>query len=170
MPGSFDYDPGSLPLYGDSLLVQVYRYDPDADADDRYTLVPNVRCESIQYKEGAEPSSAQFAYILDDSTPSDREADDPYNSDGWPTEFEALWPIGGQASEYALTPTDRIVVLGTTGRSADGSGPGDAAGALGRLPAAAAVRRVGDLAARHLRGRGRRGAVLGLADLPAAPA
>jgi hypothetical protein len=122
MAGSFDFDPGSLPLYGDSLLVQVYRYDPDAGEDDRYTLVPNVRCESIQQKEGAEPSTAQFSYILDDSTPTDREAGDPENEAGWPTQFEALWPIGGVNSDYALTPTDRIVVLGTTGRTDDGTG------------------------------------------------
>ncbi len=120
MPGSFDFEPGSIPLYGDSMLVQVYRYDPDlSDPDSRYTLVPNVRCESIQEKEGAEPSSAQFSYILDDSTPDPR-SDATTNEDGWPTQFEALWPIGVVLSDYGVAMGERLVVLGTTGRTSDG--------------------------------------------------
>jgi hypothetical protein len=103
MPASFDLDPYPAPLFGSSMPVGVYRYDPAMPADQRYAIVPNVRCESIQYREGAEPPVARFSYVLDDSV---------LGSD-LPAQFEDLWPLNADGP-YVVRNDDRIVVLGTT--------------------------------------------------------
>lgn len=103
MPGSFDFDPYPTPLSGNAVPVGVYRYDPDMPADLRYAVVPNVRCESIQFREGAEPPVARFRYILDDSA----------LSTDLPAQFEDLWPLEADGP-YVVRNDDRIVVMGTT--------------------------------------------------------
>ena len=103
MPASFDLDPYPAPLAGSAMPVGVYRYDPTLPADERYAVVPNVRCESIQYREGAEPPVARFRYVLDDSAAG---------SD-LPAQFEDLWPLDADGP-YVVRNDDRIVVLGTT--------------------------------------------------------
>ena len=107
MPGSFDFDPYESPLAGSAAAVGVFRYDPSRPADDRYALVPNVRCESIQYREGAEPPVARFRYLLDDTL---AESD-------LPSQFEQLWPLDA-AGPYVVRTDERLVVLasGPSGR------------------------------------------------------
>ncbi|MGC8638721.1 MAG: hypothetical protein ACP5XB_02450 [Isosphaeraceae bacterium] len=102
MPGSFDFDPYAVPLAGLAVPVRVFRYDPTQVSDQRYTLVPNVRCDAIQYREGPEPPVARFSYVLDDSAPS---AD-------YPSQFEQLWPLDA-AGPYVVQNDERIVVLAT---------------------------------------------------------
>jgi hypothetical protein len=100
MPGSFDFDPYSVSLAGSAVPVGVFWFDPNAPADQQYTLVPNARCESIQYREGAEPPVARFRYELDDSLASS----------SYPSQFEQLWPLNA-AGPYVVQNDDRIVVL-----------------------------------------------------------
>lgn len=102
MAGSLDFDPYSAPLAGAAAQVGVFRYDPTLPEDQRYTLVPNVRCESIQYREGAEPPTARFRYLLDDSAPSP----------DYPSQFEDLWPLAADGP-YVVLGDERIVVLAT---------------------------------------------------------
>ncbi len=94
--------------------IGVYRYDSTASSGQRYTFLPNVRCEQIQEKEGAEPSTAQFSYILSDT--SEEEGESP--PDGpptfhtpYPSQFEDLWPIQSADSHYKVKMGDRLVVL-----------------------------------------------------------
>ena len=64
--------------------------------------MPNVRCDSIQYREGAEPPVARFRYVLDDSA----------GASDYPSQFEQLWPLAA-AGPYVVQNDDRIVVLAT---------------------------------------------------------
>ena len=66
MSGSFDYEPYSTQLALDATAMGVFLYDDTEDAGNRYTVLPNICCEQIQYKEGAAPPSARFIYILDE--------------------------------------------------------------------------------------------------------
>lgn len=106
MPGSFSYDPGSGDLAGFALPTGVFLYDPESESDDGpYTILPNIQCLEIQKKDGADPSSARFAYILDDrSTVSN-----------FPNQFEQLWPLNvpqpNEVGQYIVQSGDRIVVL-----------------------------------------------------------
>jgi hypothetical protein len=97
MPGSFDLDNSSPPLASDALQVGVYRYDGQGG----YTLIPNVRCLQIEYREGPDPPTARFEYMMDDALAANL---------GWPSQFEQLWPIDAQGP-YVVSPDDRIVVM-----------------------------------------------------------
>ncbi|QEH38638.1 hypothetical protein OJF2_72440 [Aquisphaera giovannonii] len=103
MAGSFDFDPYAAPLASPAADVGVYRYDPSQAGDLRYTLVPNVCCQSIQQREGPEPPVASFRYLLDDSDPSS----------GLPSQFEQLWPLAADGP-YVLRNDERVVVLAGT--------------------------------------------------------
>ena len=72
MAGSFSFDPYSAQLAGNAVPVGVFRYDPTLPADTRYAILPNVFCESVQYREGPQPPIARFSYLLDDSASSAR--------------------------------------------------------------------------------------------------
>ncbi len=100
MPGSFDFDPYAVSLAGSAVPLGVFRFDPSLAADQRYTLVPNARCDSIQYREGAEPPVARFRYVLDDSD----------GTSNYPSQFEQLWPLAA-VGPYVVQNDDRIVVL-----------------------------------------------------------
>ena len=66
LAGSFDYNPYPPQLALDATPIGVFLYDSGADDGQGYTLLPNVRCDQIQYKEGIEPPAARFSYILDE--------------------------------------------------------------------------------------------------------
>ena len=100
MPGSFDFDPYAVSLAGTAVPVGVFRYDPSPAADQPYTLVPNARCDSIQFREGAEPPVARFRYVLDDSV----------GASHYPSQFDQLWPLAA-IGPYVVQNDDRIVVL-----------------------------------------------------------
>jgi hypothetical protein len=102
MHGSFDFDPYAVPLAGQAAPVGVFRYDPSWPAEERYALVPNVRCESIVYSEGAAPAEARFRYILDDSS----------TPPAFPSQFEQLWQLDADGP-YVVRNDDRLVVLAT---------------------------------------------------------
>jgi hypothetical protein len=105
--GSFTYDPQAGQLVMDAIAVRTYLYSaPDDDDDEEenpYTLLPNVRCEQIQYREGSEVPTARFSYVLDDIANA---------TNGWPNQFEQIWPIYLPPSNYVLQLDDEIVVLG----------------------------------------------------------
>ena len=107
MPGSFDLDNTTPPLYGDALAISVCLYEPGAEAGP-YSVLPNVRCLCIDTREGPEPSLARFEYIMDDSLALNF---------GWPSQFEQVWPIDAQGP-YVVNPDDRLVVMG---QNPDGS-------------------------------------------------
>jgi len=126
--GSFTFDPQSQQIAFDAIAVRTYLYAGSGGAgsgggqsggenDSKYTLLPNVRCEQIQYKEGAEPPTARFSYILDEVAAA---------NNGWPSQFEQLWPLapapppgnnsGDQQDQpsghYVVATDDELVVLG----------------------------------------------------------
>lgn len=126
--GSFTFDPQSQQLAFNAINVRTYLFnssdagegdggggqappaptgDEPADSseeDTNYTLLPNVRCEQIQYKEGAEPPSARFSYVLDEVAAA---------TNNWPDQFEDIWPLQGAVDpEYVVSTNDELVVLG----------------------------------------------------------
>jgi hypothetical protein len=103
MAGSFSFDPYSAQLAGNAVPVGVFRYDPTLPADTCYAALPNVFCESVQYREGPQPPIARFRYLLDDSA----------SSPDYPTQFEQLWPLDA-AGPYVVRSDDRLVVLATS--------------------------------------------------------
>lgn len=106
---------------GFAAKITVVRYDPDADAGKRYEVLPNIACDRIQYREGAEPPSARFRYVLDDRA----------RAMGWPSQFEEILRLHGKiepepavdddgeeipppkperAEKYVVKTDDRLVV------------------------------------------------------------
>ena len=101
MPGSIDYTPGPTQLALNATVVGVFLYDVSQDNGNRYTLLPNIRCEQIQYKEGSEPPSARFSYILDELA----------GANGWPNQFDQIWSLAVAPSPYLVGCDDHLVVL-----------------------------------------------------------
>lgn len=112
---SFDLDPPPPTYTADPVAVRVYAYDPDAAGDEgdgegsdaassrRYRHLPNVRCVGVAEREGAEPTTAQFAYLLDDTLAF---------TDGWPNDFAGLWALENKGgAKHRVKPGDRLVVL-----------------------------------------------------------
>jgi hypothetical protein len=68
MAGSIVSDPGNVPLARPSVYITVERFNADAgDPDQRYELLPNVRCVQIDApREGGDPGSARFRYAFGD--------------------------------------------------------------------------------------------------------
>jgi hypothetical protein len=123
-PGSFDLHPGGAatapgPASGlrgtanpsGAPMVQaiaaapviVCRFNEEAAGRDEnpYTILPNVRCIRIDYREGPEPPVARFRYMMDDLLQA---------SLSWPSQFEQLWPIDAKG-QYVVLTDDRLVVL-----------------------------------------------------------
>ncbi len=101
MPGSFDFEPSSVPLAMDATQVGVFRYQPgEAGGSGAFDFLPNLLCDSIQEREGAQPPVARFHYVLDDSAAANN----------FPTQFEQLWPIDSHGP-YVVRNDDRLVVL-----------------------------------------------------------
>jgi hypothetical protein len=112
--GSFTFSPYPQQLALQATPIAVCLYDPNIPAFDEgdgtpwYTLLPNVRCEQIQYKEGHEPPTARFSYILDELAAS---------MNGWPDQFDDLWPIAIAPSNYVIGNGDELVVLAILGNN-----------------------------------------------------
>ena len=82
----------------------VARFDRTQATGQRYTFLPNVFCERVVYREGAQPPQAQFSYILDSSDPTD-----PF-----PSYAEQLWPLSATTSTPNVVKLgDELVVLAT---------------------------------------------------------
>jgi hypothetical protein len=97
MPGSATFTPYSPPIGGAASVFVVKRYDSESGES---TVLPNVKCLSIHYVEGAVPPTAQFEYVLDDTDPSS-----PF-----PSRFEDLWPLHA-SGPYVIQPDDEIIVV-----------------------------------------------------------
>ena len=114
--GSFTFSPYPPALALDATPVGVFLYDPTVDPDGGgeddgenspwYTLLPNVRCEQIQYKEGVEPPTARFSYYLDDMANA---------QNGWPNQFDNIWPLTVAPSNYVVGNGTELVVLAFLG-------------------------------------------------------
>jgi hypothetical protein len=102
--GSFDYNPYPQQLALDATPIGVFVYDRGADDGQGYTLLPNIRCDQIQYKEGIEPPAARFSYILDETAAI---------VNGWPSQFDQVWPLTVTPSPYVVNHDDELVVLAT---------------------------------------------------------
>ena len=98
MAGSFDYNPYPPQLALDAIPIGVFLY----DRGQGYSLLPNIRCDQIQYKEGIEPPAARFSYILDEVA--------AFNN-GWPSQFDQIWPLAATPSPYVVVNDDELVVL-----------------------------------------------------------
>jgi hypothetical protein len=96
--GSFDYNPYPPQLALDAIPIGVFLY----DRGQGYALLPNIRCDQIQYKEGIEPPAARFSYILDERA--------AFNN-GWPSQFDQIWPLAVTPSPYVVANDDELVVL-----------------------------------------------------------
>jgi len=99
--GSFDYAPQGMVVADNAVPIGVFQY---FSVSGEYQLLPNIRCEQIQYKEGADPPPARFSYILDELAA---------NANGWPSQFEQVWPINLKPGyqSYVVTPTTQLAVL-----------------------------------------------------------
>jgi hypothetical protein len=97
--GSFDLSPVPGGQATQALPIIVALFQPGED--NPYTILPNVRCLRIDYREGPEPPLARFQYLMGDLFQV---------AVGWPAQFERLWPIDAQGSYVVLTD-DRLVVL-----------------------------------------------------------
>ena len=102
LAGSFDYNPYPPQLALDATPIGVFLYDSSAADGQGYTLLPNVRCDQIQYKEGIEPPAARFSYILDEVAAI---------NNGWPSQFDQIWPLTVTPSPYVVANDDELVVL-----------------------------------------------------------
>jgi len=97
--GSFDVS-GSPPiLAGPADTFIVCLYTPGGNSP--YTILPNVQCLRIDYKEGANPPVAEFKYLQDDNLQTNL---------NWPSQFDQLWPIDATGN-YVVNPDERLVVL-----------------------------------------------------------
>lgn len=103
MPGSFDLDGSSPSLAGQAIPLAVFFYDGES-----LTLLPNIWCERIDYREGPEPPVARFRYAMDDLY--------ALNLD-WPSRIGDVWPLDAQGP-YVVQDDDRLVVAG---QNPDGS-------------------------------------------------
>jgi hypothetical protein len=102
MPGSIDYNPGPMTqLAVDATTIGVFLYDDSQENGSRYTLLPNIGCEQIQYKEGVDPPSARFRYLLDELA----------GANGWPSQFDQIWSLAVAPSPYVVGSDDQLVVL-----------------------------------------------------------
>src|SRR5271167_4628042 len=99
MPGSFDLSYVPTSIAGQALPIVVCLY--SAGDDEPYTILPNVRCLQIDYREGPTPPAARFQYLIGDVLES---------ALGWPSQFEQLWPIDAQGN-YTVLVDDRLVVM-----------------------------------------------------------
>ena len=102
---SFDLDSGPPQLAVPPMLVRVYLYDDESE-DEPFFRLPNVFCHQVAEREGSEPTSAQFGYILDNTLNRD---------EGWPCEFEDLFPMQAPGNKYRVRQSDRIVVIASMG-------------------------------------------------------
>src|SRR5579859_7154395 len=100
MPGSFDLSPIPQAQATQAPPVYVCRFDPET-AGNPYTILKNVRCLRIDYREGPEPGAARFRYMMSDLAES---------ALGWPSRFELIWPLDAQG-DYVVQMDDRLVVL-----------------------------------------------------------
>jgi hypothetical protein len=102
LAGSFDYNPYPPQLALNATPIGVFLYDGSADSGQGYAFLPNIRCDQIQYKEGVEPPAARFSYILDEVAAS---------NNGWPSQFDQIWPLTVTPSPYVVANEDELVVL-----------------------------------------------------------
>jgi len=99
--GSFDFAPYGTQVALDAVPIGVFQY---FSASSEYAYLPNLRCEQIQYKEGHEPPTARFSYVLDELATA---------ANGWPDQFEQVWPINVKPGfqSYTVTPVMQLIVL-----------------------------------------------------------
>jgi hypothetical protein len=100
MPGSASFTPYPVPLDSTAVQVATYRFNRDASAGQRYTLLPNVQCLGVSWFDGPNPPSARFQYVFSDSDPSS-----PF-----PAEFDDVWPLGS-TGQYVVQNDDELVVI-----------------------------------------------------------
>ena len=98
-PASFDLSPTAAGITTNAMPIAVALYQPGSQ--NPYTIIPNIYCLRIDYREGPEPPVARFQYLTDDALAVAMD---------WPSEFEELWPIDAQGS-YVVLNDDRLVVM-----------------------------------------------------------
>ena len=77
MPGSFDLSPVPGGQAVQAMPIVVCLYEPGGE--NPYTILPNINCLRIDYREGPEPPLARFQYMMGDLLQS---------ALGWPSQFE----------------------------------------------------------------------------------
>ena len=96
-PASFDLNPVAAAITTNAMPIAVVLYEPGSP----YTVLPNVYCLRIDYREGPEPPVARFQYMTDDLLQA---------TAGWPSQFEQLWPLDAKG-DYVVINDDRLVVM-----------------------------------------------------------
>jgi hypothetical protein len=97
--GTFDLPFFPTAVAGQALPIAVCLYTPGAQQP--YTIIPNVRCLRIDYREGPEPPAARFQYLMGNLLAG---------ALGWPAQFEQIWPLNTQGN-YTVQVDDRLVVI-----------------------------------------------------------
>lgn len=123
MTASADWTPRPGARAFRPLRVTVHRYKPEHEGAE-YEYLPNVRCDGVSHREGANPPTARFSYV----------ADERARALGWPCDFESILrlsqkrPARGDespeaAERYIVRPGSRIVVLGASEYDREGEPP-----------------------------------------------
>lgn len=97
MSGSVVFNPGAVPLSRPPAALGVYRWKPNGGDPE---LLPNIRCLSIQYREGADPGAARFRYAVGD----------PNGDPDDPVRFEQMFPLAASGQGVVYTD-DRLMVV-----------------------------------------------------------
>jgi hypothetical protein len=98
--GSFTLTPQAIPLARPAKQVLVYRYDPESE---EYTFLPNIRCLSVEYSEGANPPIARFRYSFGD----------PRDDGDSPTRAEQVYPLDADGDRVVLNDDEIYVETST---------------------------------------------------------
>lgn len=105
MGGNFSYTPPDQSFGTAAAQVGVFFYDSSQPDGERYTIIPNAECTEIQFRDGHEPPTAHFSYIIDDRA----------TSSDFPNQIEQLWPLNlpdpNLIGQYIVDSGDRVVVL-----------------------------------------------------------
>jgi hypothetical protein len=110
-PASFDLNPIAAAITTAAMPISVALYSPGSA--NPYTILPNVYCLRIDYREGPEPPVARFQYLMDDALAA---------ALNWPSQFEQVWPIDAQGN-YVVLNDDRLCVLTQAPPSTPDAGP-----------------------------------------------
>lgn len=100
MPGTITYTSpagGGIPVSRPSTGIGVFRWNGPEGGDPE--LLVNIRCLSVQYREGPDPWAARFRYVQSQTLSAD-----------FPRRFEQMFPIDSGGPGVVLTD-DRLIVV-----------------------------------------------------------
>lgn len=100
----FSFTPYPVPLTVEPAQITILSYTKVDDPDpflSGYQVIPNLQLLQLQYKDGLEPMTARFKYVIDVRN----------QEFGFPSQFEEIWPLTLTPTGYTVTPDTRLVVI-----------------------------------------------------------